>query len=490
MTSALGIVLDPYARQPPAGYAPLALALASRDRIQNPAVTVPPACYTRTDGRSNPCWACHTRSQYPNLADDWELQQNYSFPPEAMTNHWRNFFRDRTALVARFDDAAVLAYVRTDNYAPLRAALAAQPPGSPWIPDLDLAAGFDEDGFARDGSGWRAIRYKPFLGTFWPTNGSADDVYVRLPIAFRSDRDGRPSRSVYEANLAILETAIAGDPRPDHQASLPDTYAGAASAVPVVRGLYPIGVEMLHTIRYLDPDTPTFASRRMKEVRYARKVAQLERLARAEVYEEIEAGRTPVFRGDPVAGLRNDLGWLFQGWIEDAGGWLRLQTHEEQASCMGCHTTIGVTVDQTFAFPRKVPGAGGWRVQDPRGIPDRPQIGHTEPEYTTYLARVGGGDELRSNDEIVARFFRDGRPDRQALAPVRDDISRLILPSRARAIALDRAYLANVIEQSYVWGRDAVSVPPPNIHARIGERSTGIGEAGGTVRDGRLHLQW
>lgn len=490
LASARGVVLDPYAREPPPGYDPLALAVASKGRVSNEAATVPPACYTRTEGRSNPCWACHTRSHYPNLANDWELQQNYAFPPEAMTNPWRNLFRDRARLVERFDEAAVLAYVRTDNYGPLRAALATRPAGPTWFPDLDLAAGFDEAGFARDGTGWRALRYKPFLGTFWPTNGSTDDVYVRLPPAFQRDRDGQPSRAVYEENLAILERAIASDPRPGHEPELPDTYAGGACEVRVVRGLYPIGVELFHTVRYLDPDAPGLVARRLKEVRYARKVAMVEHLGRAEVHEHIELGKAPVYRGDPVAGLRNDLGWLFQGWIEDAGGWLRLQTHEEQAFCMGCHTTIGVTVDGTFALPRKLPGAAGWRVQDVRGIPDRPQLGHTAPEYATYLARVGGGDELRANDEVLARFFRDGAPDPAAVARFRDDISVLVLPSRERAIALDRAYLANVIEQSYIWGRDAVIAPVKHVHARIVERSTGIGEAGRTARDGVLPLAW
>src|SRR5690606_18686800 len=135
-------------------------------------------------------------------------------------------------------------------------------------------------------------------------------------------------------------------------------------------------------------------------------------------------------------------------------------------------------------------GAAGWRVQDVRGIPDRPQLGHAAPEYATYLARVGGGDELRENDEILARFFVNGAPDPAAVARFRDDISVLVLPSRDRAIALDRAYLANVIEQSYVWGRDAIVTPAEHVHARIVERSTGIGEAGRTVRDGRLQLDW
>ena len=66
-----------------------------------------------------------------------------------------------------------------------------------------------------------------------------------------------------------------------------------------------------------------------------------------------------------------DRGWQLQGFIEDAEGRLRLQSDEEHRVCMGCHDGIGVTVDQTFSFPRTLPGAEGWRYQDLRGIPTR-----------------------------------------------------------------------------------------------------------------------
>lgn len=512
---------DARAHRPPASYDPLARAAASIGKLENPDPTIPPVCYTRTAAVSNPCAACHTHSTYPNLSDDWALQQNYSFPESARTNHWRNLFRHRRALVAGVDDDELLAYVRTDNYGPLREALAARPATPVWRPDVDLAAGFDDDGFARDGTGWRALRYKPFPGTFWPTNGSADDVYIRLPDAFQRDRNGRGSRAVYQINLAILEAAIAGDPRPpdaelvreveplDETAAgidldrdgalgtatrvvgLPAVYAGGAGGVAVVRGLYPAGVELLHTVRYLDPDAPAMTARRAKEVRYARKLVTVEGMRRADVYTGFETGDVPPFTGDPLTGMRNELGWMLQGWIEDEQGWLRLQTHEEQAFCMGCHGNIGVTADTTFSFARKVPGRGGWRVQDPRGIPDRPQVGQSTPEFEAYLARVGAGDELRANTEMLARYFPGGALDRAAVAATRDDVGALILPSRARALALDRAYLANVLEQTYVWGRDPVLAPVDRVHAVItGDPSTGLGEAGRVVRDGGLHLDW
>ena len=489
LASTDGVTFDIRAARPPANYDPIALAASSVGRIRNVDANIPALCYTRSDGISNPCWTCHTHSEYPNLADDWELQQNYSFPPSARRNHWRNLFRDRRRLVDGFDDDAIARYVRTDNYAPLRQALERTRDFAGWRPDLDLAQGFDEHGFARDGSGWRTLRYKPFLGTFWATNGSADDVFIRLPPEFRTDAAGH---DVYAANLAILEAAIASDPRrSDAELGLPAHYLGLASHVPVTRLLYPAGVEFLHSVRYLDPDAPAFAARRMKELRYARKLAVLDKRQLVAAYKALEApDAAPGYDGGPLVGLRNPFGWQLQGWIEDARGWLRLQTHEEQTYCMGCHTGLGVTVDQTFAFARKVPGNDGWRLQDPSGIPDVPQIGHTEPEYALYLQRVRGGDELRANGELLARYFMNGAPDPARLASTRDDIGKLVLPSKERALALDRAYLANVIEQSFVWGRDAVVEPVRHVEQQIEERSTGIGEAGLTVRDGRLHLDW
>jgi hypothetical protein len=444
---------DPHAARPPADYDPLRLAAASAGKLSNQSPQIPSACYVRTRGTANSCATCHTRSSDPNLAHDWELQQNYPFDPSTKQNPWRNQFRDRRALVSRFTDADVLAYIRTDNYAPLRDALARRPDFPGYRPDLDLARGFDAEGFAVDGSGWRAVRYKPFPG-FWPSDGSTGDVFVRLPEAFRRDVDGRPSRTIYVENLAILEAAIASDPQ--REVALPRHYAGGASQVRVVRALYPEGVELLHTVRYLDPDAPGLVSRRLKEVRYARKVEFLEHDRLADVYRAAESPDPPDFEGDALRGLRN-AGWLFQGFIEDGHGWLRVQTNEEHRFCMGCHGDLGITVDRTFSLARKVPGGGGWRYQDPHGI----------PEYAQYLERLGA------------------KPD---VAP--DDIGRSIFPSRARALELDRAYLANVIEQSYVWGREPNVTPNPDAHATIVERSTGLGEADRVYRDARIWLDW
>src|SRR5689334_20184058 len=114
-----------------------------------------------------------------------------------------------------------------------------------------------------------------------------------------------------------------------------------------------------------------------------------------EAKEKVQ-GRLPMFLGSPERGFQNQFGWQLQGFIEDEAGRLRAQTAEEHQYCMGCHTNLGVTIDMSFSFPRKVPGADGWRYQDLAGIHDVPQLDQPEPEALTYLERVGGGDEFRS----------------------------------------------------------------------------------------------
>ena len=513
----------------PASYDPLAYATQRGQTIDNLEAPIPPLCYTKTGGVSNPCWTCHTEPLAPNQLMDADLQEAYAFSDVGLTNHWTNLFVDRRPFVAATSDDAILAWIRRDNYAALRTALAAREGFPGWVPDVDLAAGFDAEGFARDGSGWRALRYTPFLGTFWPTNGSSDDVFVRLPPAFRRDAGGAPSRGVERVNYAILEAAIASDPRQgdaaverhvgpvdegaasldldgdgtvggviDRLRGLPVTYVGGAAGVPVRRRLYPEGTAFLHTVRYVDPDAGDLRSARMKEVRYMEKTDDLDAWARNRAYEkelgEKEDGRVPVYRGGADVGLTNAFGWRLSGYIEDRDGWLRLQTVEETRFCMGCHSAIGVTVDSTFSFARKAPGLDGWRTQDLRGLRDRPQVGHPDPEALTYLRRVRGGDELRANDEMLARFFPGGVLDegsvRRAAAGGDRDLAWLLTPSRARALALGKAYLAVVREQSFVLGRDAMLAPAVNVHRSIeGNGETELGKANRRFADGTLFLE-
>lgn len=518
---------EPTAEPPPAPprHDPLAVARASLGKLDNREAPIPPQCYTKTEGRANPCWVCHAPARFPNAMVDWDLQATYSFSDAGKTNHWTNLFVDRRAAIANISDEEILAWMRNDNYRELRETLASLPEDEyrGYRPDLDFAAGFDEHGFARDGSRWRAFRYKPFAGAFWPTNGSADDVIIRLPPAFRTDASGNESLAVHRANFAILEASMASNPliadadvrwpiEPiDEQAAnidldgdgelesevrelvgLPSHYAGAAAKMRVRRGLYPKGTEFLHSVRYVDPDHG--ASVRMKELRYSRRFAELSDLAIQSAYareaEEKQEGNLPQFGGSPLTGLRNGYGWVLQGFIEDHEGRLRVQTEEEQYFCMGCHSNLGVTADQSFAFPRKLPGAAGWAYQDLRGIPDVPQVGHTRGEVAVYLERALAGDEFRSNTEMLTRWQNpDGSVNTAALAST-EDLAAIVTPSRERALALAKAYLLIVREQSFTRGRDPTIEPVANVHRQIVDESTGLSEGKRVYLDGTLRLDW
>jgi hypothetical protein len=511
----------------PVDYDPIAVARASRGKLQNLEAAIPPQCYTKTDGVSNPCWTCHTEPSSSLGKADWPLQSEYAFSEFAQNNHYKNLFVDRTTRARAISDDAVLKWVRHDNYEPLRAALRRLENYKGYIPDLEFGRGFDSEGFAADGSSWRALRYKPFPGVFWPTNGSTDDVMVRLPRAFR-ERGGKPSREVYKANLAVLEASFTTDPRTpvtelaitteplderalgvdldgDHRLTttsrmvgLPSHYFGDAVGVAVRRNLYPQGTEFLHSVRYIDPDAPSLLAIRMKELRYSRKFAEMAdwQISRqhAKEAEEKEEGKLPVYQGQPEVGLISRFGWSYQGYIEDAEGRLRLQTHEEHAACMGCHSGIGVTVDQSFAFPRKLPGASGYGHQDLRGMPDAPQLGHDEPEFLTYLRRVGAGDEFRQNEELIRRFVSNGKVNASEVmraAPGGDkDLAYLVAPSRERALLLDKTYWVLMREQRFEAGRDVVLAPTANVHERVENAPTGLAERNRVYRDGQLRLNW
>mgnify|MGYP000199158599 CR=1 FL=1 len=58
------------------------------------------------------------------------------------------------------------------------------------------------------------------------------------------------------------------------------------------------------------------------------------------------------------------------------------------------------------------------------------------------------------------------------------------------ALALDKAYLAVVREQSFTRGRDAMLRPATRVHRAITDDDTGLGPAGRVHRDGRLLLDW
>ena len=345
-----------------------------------------------------------------------------------------------------------------------------------------------------------AFSYKPFPSTFWPTNGSTDDVMIRLPEPYRSDKHGKTSLDVYKANLAILEANIKGV---KHIGTLPvdetrigadldgdgklgtareihnvSSWVGAAEPLYMEAHLYPEGTEFLHTVRYIgiEEDGGITVSTRMKEVRYSRKAKAYSKPMYARKYDleamEKEAGNLPAYLDLGQYGLDNGNGWAIHGFIEDRKGRLRALTYEENFSCMGCHNSVGSTIDKTFSFPRKPDGAQGWGYINLKGMPDAPNKGESVGEIATYLARVGGGSEFRNNDEMTARWFRpDGRPDPQKLARAKD-VYDLITPSPERAIALNKAYRTIVEDQDFIYGKDTVLAPPANVYDRIDNEET------------------
>jgi hypothetical protein len=512
---------------------------------------IPPQCYTATRDHEggtvhNPCYACHLHPVAPNFVDDSDLQLSFRLPPGAAKNPWRNLFAPPVARAPRETDQQVLARVRESNYfdtagdVPLARRLRSLPVAwdgegdgrwNGYIPDARFR--FDERGFDRnrDGSatGWRAFAYTPFLGGFMPTNGSMDDVLIRLDPAMQQDADGRWDQRIYELNLAMVEALIrradvAIDPvderavgadvdldgrlgtatRVAFRAPKPGRpamhYLGRARAkqddgtLLLEPGLFPLNTEFLHSVRYLDVDASGTVAMapRMKELRYTKKVrwlapADLAAHAAAEATEQAESPDGVVeFIWQFDRGIYNGQGWLLQGFIEAANGTLRPQSYEESLFCVGCHGEIGATTDSIFAFARKL-GTGaparGWfhftqRRDGLRGLPE-PRRRDGRFEYTFYLANNGGADDLRENTEAQARFFdAAGAPRADALAQLHGDIGALLLPSAARALDLDRAYGAIVRAQSFVDGRDAVLAVSHHVQERvkIGEK-TGVDKA-------------
>ena len=511
--------------------------------LGNPTAYIPPQCYTKTEDTNgnlhNPCQTCHVSARRPNFVNDPDLQESYAMPGPALQNPWTNLFIDRSAAVAATDPAELRTYIETDNYfdadgRPILAGKLAALPAewdsngdgrwAGYIPDTYFA--FDDEGFdhAPDGSltGWRAFAYQPLPGTFWPTNGSTDDVLIRLPNAYRQDATGIEDIDVYKTNLAITEALIR---RTDVMIAPTDEIAmgvdldrdgsfGTASHVgfafaplegvtmhwaglagtlpniktPLAAGLYPLGTEFLHTVRYVDPrlNGVTLAPR-MKEVRYMRKsrwqtYADLEEWALAEKKEDSDfPDRTKQFFGSTEEGIPNGTGWRLQGFIEDAAGDLRPQSFEETVFCMGCHGSIGTVDDSTFGFARKLASGAfrdGWYHWSQKGISGTPDLTRAdgESDYVHYLRTNGAGDEFRANSELIEIWLNDGKLSAEQADEIRNDIGPLILPSETRAMAMNAAYREIVREQSFVRGRDATVTPLDTTvwHSVKDEQPTGI----------------
>jgi len=83
------------------------------------------------------------------------------------------------------------------------------------------------------------------------------------------------------------------------------------------------------------------------------------------------------------------------------------------------------------------------------------------------LLEAHAGDDYAENDELLRRFFdakgETLRPG--ALSRLHRDVTFLVVPSPARAWALDRAYLATIREQSFASGRDTLIAALRNVLA-------------------------
>ncbi|MCF3975097.1 hypothetical protein [Paracoccus salsus] len=163
----------------------------------------------------------------------------------------------------------------------------------------------------------------------------------------------------------------------------PTTYQGAAADIPVQPGLYPQGTEFAHPLHYVDTAAdgsegapgrfPGARADRVKEIRYMYKIRAFDPdYAGPEIKEE----SAPAYANRKGGWIDNGAGWILAGWIEDAGGALRAQTPSELVQCVGCHSGhepqretgghatfqsgVGVTIDGTWAMPRRLPGEAGW----------------------------------------------------------------------------------------------------------------------------------
>jgi hypothetical protein len=516
-------------------------------QLLNKVAYIPPQCFTKTrdlDGKANnPCYVCHTRSEPPNFANDEDLQVTFKLPRAAAKNPWTNLFSPPIARAAPTSDDEILRYVRKSNYFDDdgRVALARvlETPLPDWdlnhngkwdgfVPDVQYA--FDEQGFDHrsDGTptGWRAFAYYPFPGTFFPTNGSADDVLIRLDEPLRENDKGDYDVRIYTVNLAIVEalitradvaidpvdesalgvdldldghlgraTRVAFDAAKDGTGDTKMRYVGRAGdllkkgQLQIAEGLFPLRTEFFHTVRYLDvgADGAVTMATRMKEVRYARKERWMTyHLLKGHAEHEARATAASVDGTHHVErirelGVSNEEGWYYQGFIEARDGSLRPQATEELAFCEGCHSGIGVTADGTFSFARKLGSASiarGWFHWSKHGLSGiaEPKRQDGQFEYTLYLREAGAGDEFRSNFEVLQRFFDERGALRSAeVERLHSDIARLLLPTAARAMDLDRAYRAVVVEQGYIYGRDVVLGKSSNVFADppIGQK-TGV----------------
>ncbi len=487
--------------------------IGSSQTLLNREAVVTSMCYTKHEHQHNPCYVCHQdtiEDGRANLMHDGELQNEYAFSDMGLTNHWTNLFVDRTEKIAQISDEEILNYINTENYTDLKPMLEDNN-FSGYIPDLENyhlgSEAFNEDGFAKDGSGWVAFNYKPLPSTFWPVNGSTDDVLIRLDKPFRQNSKADMSVTAYKFNLAIVEAAIKNlktitvDNLDENEVNVdlngdgvlgvvssiqrPKFYVGGASNIPVETFLYPKYTEFLHTVRYIGTSESDgiYNAPRLKELRYMIKnqsyyedVGSLDKYQLAIVYDlewqEKDRGWLPEYSSLLEKGIENTYGWWLQGFIEDEDGDLRPQSYEETFFCMGCHSTIGTTIDQTFSFARKVDGAEGWGYIDLRKMVDAPNVGEREGEILTYFKRAGGGNEFRIKNDVHDKFYTNGALDEDKVKSA-ENVYDLITPTHNSALKMNKAYKVLVESQDFIRGRDGNAEPVKNVYEQI-DQSTPV----------------
>ncbi len=482
-----------------------------KDEFANPEPNIPLECYTDMGivryGKAiaNPCYVCHTKANtpYANEVDDFNLTFVYDFPKRILKigNPWLNAIRPDLTIgsIPIPTDTEITVWIRQDNWTP-----AYQNRGKgdmEYFPDVPPLYSYnngtyslvniDTEGFVGN-TGWRVFKWKTFPG-FFPTNGRIDSTLIRLPEPFRK-QNGVFDRQVYKKNLAIVECAVKGvEPGEMCKGTevgdfiMPSYYEGDTSNVPVITYQYPPGTEFAHPLYYLDPaNTISYKALRLKEMRYMKKIAYAQEQTNGEEEEE-------GFFYDKGLVFNDSKNWLMAGFIEDRDGKLRPQIAEEMKFCIACHGGIGGTVDGTFTYWRKVPGAGGWMEQDynltvknirdwnyssfegSMGEETNKVISYVKGEYQLYFSMTNGGDHFRSNYEIRSRISTDPNKISFLLSP-QDNILKnpslinyldaqgyikpeLFLPSPERALGIDKQYYRIVKAQAFKFGRDVFEGP-------------------------------
>ena len=191
-------------------------------------------------------------------------------------------------------------------------------------------------------------------------------------------------------------------------------YFGGASHIKAEPFLYPKGTEFLHTLRYLElgSEGEVKASRRIKELRYMKKhsfisVANLKSRYTNERLEKLDGMLpNPLWLGD--RGYDNGFGWYVSGFIEGESGYLRPQTREEslfvwvvilQLVLQSIRLLVLLEKNQVEAIDLKANGTLRESFLARSNL--------SSGEIAQYFLRVGGGDEFRSNDEMIQKFLKE-----------------------------------------------------------------------------------